>query len=136
MKHCRRAAQGREKDAPSLQSNVLLLVFPLGKPSKQAAMTGGHIPLLEPQMDEHLLGSLQSKESLRSCPSSSARPGSHPLRHRRRIHTASAGDATGFMLQALQAFWLVWMSFQLDHELLPPGHQRGGNLQNGEEKER
>lgn len=79
VKHCRRAAQGRKEDAPPLQSNVLLLAFPLGKPSKQAVMTGGHIPLLDPQTDEHLPCSSQSNESLRPCLSGSARPGPHPV---------------------------------------------------------
>lgn len=48
---------------------------------------------------------------------------------------ANAGDSAGCTLQALQTFWLVWMSFQLNRDLFPPGCQRGGNLQKGEEKE-
>lgn len=92
-----RAAQGRKEDAPPFQINVLLLAFPLGIPSKQAVMTWGHIPLLEPQTDEHLLCSSQSNESLRPCLSRSARPGPIHLRARRGIHMANAGDSAGFL---------------------------------------
>lgn len=47
----------------------------------------------------------------------------------------NAGDSTGCMLQALQTLYHVWMSFQLNHDLFPPEHQKGRNLQKGEGKE-
>jgi len=48
---------------------------------------------------------------------------------------ANAGDSAGCMLQALQIFHPVWMSFQLNHDLFPSGHQKGGNLQKEEKEE-
>lgn len=113
----------------SWQSSVLLLASVFGQPSKQAVMIGSHTPLLEPQMDEHLLCSSQSTESLRPCLPRSVRPGPHPLKDQRRIQVANVGNPTGCLLG------LAWVSCQLNHELLPQGQQRGETLQKGEEAE-